>query len=41
VNAVSTILAARFTGSALPAPVISSGIYDLMWDLAKSDLPRS
>ena len=41
VNAVSTILAARFTGSAVPAPVISSGIYDLMWDLAKSDLPRS
>jgi len=41
VNAISTILAARFTGAAVPAAVISSGIYDLMWDLAKSDLPRS
>jgi hypothetical protein len=41
VNAVSTVLAARFTGTAVPAAVISSGIYDLMWDLAKGDLPRS
>jgi hypothetical protein len=41
VNAISTILAARFTGAAVPAAVITSGIYDLMWDLAKSDLPRS
>ena len=41
VNAISTILAARFTGAAVPAAVISSGIYDLMWDLAKGDLPRS
>jgi hypothetical protein len=41
VNAVSTILAARFTGAAVPAAVISSGIYDLMWDLAKSDLARA
>jgi len=41
VNAISTILAARFTGAAVPAAAISSGIYDLMWDLAKSDLPRS
>jgi hypothetical protein len=41
VNAISTILAARFTGAAVPAAVISSGIYDLMWELAKSDLPRS
>src|SRR5215467_8693084 len=40
VNAISTVLAARFTGAAVPAAVISSGIYDLMWDLAKSDLAR-
>jgi len=40
VNAISTVLAARFTGVAMPAAVISSGIYDLMWDLAKSDLAR-
>jgi hypothetical protein len=41
VSAISTILAARFTGSASPggARLISSGIYDLMWDLAKDDLP--
>ena len=33
--------AARFTGTAAPrgAELISSGIYDLLWDLAKSDLP--
>jgi hypothetical protein len=42
VNAVSTLLAASFTGTATPAPAkqISSGIYSLMWDLAKSDLPK-
>jgi hypothetical protein len=41
VNAISTVLAARFTGAAMPAAVISSGFYDLMWDLAKSDLART
>jgi hypothetical protein len=41
-SAISTVLAARFTGTAatLPAALISSGIYDLMWDLAKRDIPR-
>ena len=40
VSAVSSLLAARFTGSAVPADAmqISSGIYELMWDLAKSDI---
>jgi hypothetical protein len=40
VPAIATALAARFTGSAAAkgAELISSGIYDLMWDLAKSDL---
>jgi len=41
VKAVSTVLAARFTGAAVPTTVISSGIYDLMWDLAKGDLTRA
>ena len=42
VPAIATTLAARFTGTAAPkgAELISSGIYDLMWDLAKSDLPK-
>ena len=40
VSAVSSVLAARFTGNAAPegAMQISSGIYELMWDLAKSDI---
>src|SRR6202008_3709314 len=40
VSAVSSVLASRFTGSAAPAGAmqISSGIYELMWDLAKSDI---
>jgi len=40
VSAVSSVLAARFTGNATPpgAMQISSGIYELMWDLAKSDI---
>jgi hypothetical protein len=40
VSAITTTLAARFTGTAAPkgAQLISSGIYDLMWDLAKSDI---
>jgi hypothetical protein len=43
VSAISALLAARFTGSAAPteAKPISSGIYDLMWDLAKGDIPPS
>jgi hypothetical protein len=40
VNAISAGLAARFDAGALvPATVISTGIYNLMWDLAKSDIP--
>jgi hypothetical protein len=41
VSAITTTLAARFTGTVAPAGAqfISSGIYDLMWDLAKSDIP--
>ena len=43
VPAIATTLAARFTGTAAPkgAELVSSGIYDLMWDLAKSDLPKA
>jgi hypothetical protein len=38
VSAISTAIAARFTGAVAlqNAAVISSGIYSLMWDLAKS-----
>jgi hypothetical protein len=41
VSAVSAIVAARFAGTAgfKPATVISTGIYNLMWDLAKSEIP--
>jgi len=40
VGAISAVLTARFTGSDGPpqAAQISSGVYDLMWDLAKSDI---
>jgi hypothetical protein len=40
VSAVSAAIAACFGGTAGPMPAlqISSGIYDLMWDLAKSDI---
>ena len=40
VGAVSSVLAARFTGNAVPQHTrqISSGPYELMWDLAKSDI---
>ena len=41
VNAVAEAIAARFAASARPAQgaQISSGVYTLMWDLAKSDIP--
>jgi hypothetical protein len=40
VNAASTAIAARLAdGTVLKSAVISSGIYRLMWDLAKNDLP--
>ena len=39
-SAVSSMLA-RLTVAALPAMQVSSGIYDLMWDLANCDIPRA
>jgi hypothetical protein len=39
-SAISSVLA-RFTGTAASATQVSSGVYDLMWDLANSDMPRS
>jgi hypothetical protein len=40
VNAASTAIAARLAdGTVLKSAVISSGIYRLMWDLAKNELP--
>jgi hypothetical protein len=43
VSAITSVQAARFTGTAAAAgaQIISSGIYDLLWDLTKSDLPTS
>jgi hypothetical protein len=42
-GAIAAALASRFTGTSAPdisALQISSGIYELMWDLAKSDIPQ-
>src|SRR4051794_33971808 len=41
VGAVSAVIAARFSDAAgySPATVIAGGTYNLMWDLAKSDIP--
>jgi hypothetical protein len=40
VNAVSAVIAADFAdGGPFKSTVISTGVYHLMWDLAKSDLP--
>src|SRR5471032_2865529 len=40
VNTISAVIAARFEAAAFkPTAVISSGVYKLMWDLAKSDIP--
>jgi hypothetical protein len=43
VNAISTAIAARFTGPAAFewGTQISAGVYNLMWDLAKSDIRSS
>jgi hypothetical protein len=42
VNAISATIAARFTGSAFEQGIrISAGSYNLMWDLARSDLQMS
>jgi hypothetical protein len=40
-QAVSAVIAARFVGVFPAAQTISTGTYNLMWDLAKSDLPAS
>jgi hypothetical protein len=40
VNAIAAAIAARLgDGTAFKSAVISTGVYHLMWDLAKSDLP--
>jgi hypothetical protein len=40
VDAVSKVMTARFTASpALKADVISRGVYNLMWDLARNEIP--
>jgi hypothetical protein len=42
VNAVSSVIASRFGNSSpFRSTVISTGVYNLMWDLAKSDIPLS
>jgi hypothetical protein len=42
VNAVKTTLAARLgENGAFKSAVMSSGVYTLMWDLAKSDIPAA
>jgi hypothetical protein len=40
VSAVTSVLATHFTGTSAPGncELIASGIYDLMWDLGKSDI---
>jgi len=40
VKAITAVLATRFTGTSAPGncDLVTSGIYDLMWDLAKSDI---
>jgi hypothetical protein len=40
VNAISEVMASRFVGNAAPAHAaqVSSGIYELLWDLNKSDI---
>jgi hypothetical protein len=43
VNAISTVIAARFAGTTAPktSAVVSTGIYTLLWDLARSDIAAS
>ena len=40
VKAVSAAIAARLGEAAVKSAVISTGLYCLMWDLAKSDIAR-
>ena len=41
VSAISAVIAARFTGPAVfkGGTQISAGSYELMWDLARGDIP--
>ena len=42
VDAIATTLASRFgDGSATKSAVVSTGIYNLMWDLATNDIPAA
>ena len=41
VNAISAVLASLGNSAAIKSALISSGIYKLMWDLAKSDIPAA
>jgi hypothetical protein len=43
VDAIAAIIAKRFIGAAAlnSSAVVSTGLYGLMWDLAKSDIPAS
>ena len=42
VKTISAALAARLgNNTALKPAVISTGVYNLVWDLAKSDIPLS
>jgi hypothetical protein len=43
VDAISAVIASHFTGPATfeSGTKISAGVYDLMWDLARSDIPPS
>ena len=43
VDAIAAIIAKRFIGAAAlnGSAVVSTGLYSLMWDLAKSDIPAS
>jgi len=40
-SAVSALIAERFAGVFSSAETISTGVYNLMWDLAKSDIPAA
>jgi hypothetical protein len=40
-TAVSAAITARLGDAAIKSAVISTGLYRLMWDLAKRDLPTS
>ncbi len=39
VDAIAAVIAARLDSTALKSAVISTGVYNLMWDLARSEIP--